>query len=130
MEFPPICPKCKNKDLCAEGFLCPAVDLLTNNDVKPLKEYLGGFDSDSLQHMDYKDVLKEQQEARQNAVNPNKRVKQIKALDDNHIKIIAAALFFKISVTVISQQLNISRQTIYKHIKDFQLDTFFKDNPL
>lgn len=104
MDYPSICPRCKNKDLCAEGFLCPAVDLLASNESRSSKEQLFKI-GDRNEYKDYKEVLAENQ-------NFLDRCEELKGPNPRQYLIIKAFYDFKMTIAEISRAFKVSERTI------------------
>lgn len=117
MDLPTICPKCKNKDLCAEGFLCPAIELLVDGN-QSLKECYLEFDSNSVAIGDYKDELIALQQA--HTQTPEHTIERIRKVQDHRLRMIVAARHAHLTIPEISMVLGVTPQSIYKYIKVYK----------
>ena len=107
MEYPVICPKCKNKELCAEGFLCPAIDLLVNNEVRAAKEQVFDITTGRDGYKDYKEVLIENQSFLD-------RCEELRGPNPRQYLIIKAFFDFKMTIAEIAKAFKLSERTIIR----------------
>lgn len=111
MEYPPVCSRCKNKALCAEGFLCPAIDLLSDGD-KPLKEALININPD-YPNQDYKQVLISLQQNRCMTVAylmDNIHIEHIRTITDVKRRAAVAMIYAGLKQDEAAKILNITRR--------------------
>lgn len=118
MELPEICPKCKNKDLCAEGFLCPAIEILADGN-QSLKECYIDLAGDRASWPDYKEVLIAYQQAHRQT--PEYTIERIRQVEDHKARLIVAARHAHLTIKEISDVLSVTPQAIYKYIKVYRL---------
>lgn len=126
-RLPPICNRCKDRDNCRQ--VCKDIDMLADGN-KPLRERFLNYDGDRQPWRDYKDVLISRQRAKKQ--NPKETIERIRQIDDPKARLIIAARHAHLTIPQIAIVLNISRQSIYNHLKSIQVDSFqvlqFPDN--
>jgi hypothetical protein len=114
------CIGCRHHDRCSSPCLYLETVYRLSSKPKPLRELLKPPDGEP--ERDYKQVLIDHQQARQQALTIT--IKEIRDVPDIRLRLIAAALYADISVNDISRYLSgkfsLDASNIYKLIKNLQ----------
>ena len=110
-DYREICPKCERYKACE--VVCPAIDILANND-KAMKEKHLSYDGDRVIVKDYKEVLIEAQNS-----GKKRMFKDFEQFRDRpRLHLIALGLQVRIRIKDIARAMNIDETTVRRYKKN------------